>query len=373
MSERSEASPRETTPPRTDRAAGTPRSGDSGAPASERVRGSAGAKPPGSESDWREEIDLARRVLETEAQAILGVIPQLDGGFFTRAVDLLAGCVGRVIVTGMGKSGIIARKVAATFASTGTSAFFLHPAEAIHGDLGVIQPDDVVVALSHSGETEELVRLLEAIRRTGAHLITITGHPSSTLGAAADVTLSCQVREEACPMNLAPTASTTAALALGDALAIVLSRRKGFREEQFASLHPGGRLGKQLLRVGTLMHTGDAVPSVRTDTPLPEVIAEMSAKRLGMTCVVDDEGRIAGIVTDGDLRRHLSRQGDLTGRVAEDVMTRQPVTMSPKVLAVEALRLMEERKITSVVVTAPETNVVEGVLHLHDLLRTRMI
>ena len=354
----SEANPRE-------------RSGDSGVPASERVRGSAGAKPPGSE--WREEIDLARRVLETEAQAILGVVPQLEGGFFTRAVDLLARCVGRVIVTGMGKSGIIARKVAATFASTGTSAFFLHPAEAIHGDLGVISPDDVVLALSHSGETEELVRLLEAIRRTGAHLITITGHPTSTLGAAADVTLACQVREEACPLNLAPTASTTASLALGDALAIVLSRRKGFSEERFADLHPGGRLGRKLLRVGTLMRTGDGVPTVRTTTPMSEVIAEMSAKRLGMTCVVDEGGRIQGIVTDGDLRRHLSRLGTLEGQTAADVMTHHPVTMSRSFLAVEALRLMEERKITSVVVVQSDTSVVEGVLHLHDLLRTKMI
>lgn len=322
-----------------------------------------------AESD---DIDLARRVLETEARAILDLVPQLDAGF-TRAIDLLADCAGRVIVTGMGKSGIIARKISATLASTGTSAFFLHPAEAIHGDLGVIRPDDVVVALSHSGETEELVRLLEAIRRTGARLITLTGHPDSTLGGAADVALSCHVREEACPMNLAPTASTTAALALGDAMAIVLSRRKGFREEQFAILHPGGRLGKKLLRVDALMHTDDAVPRVRRATSMTDVIAEMSVKKLGMTCVVGADERLEGIVTDGDLRRHLSRGSNILTRTAADVMTQQPVTIRRNMLAVEALRMMEERKITSIVVTDPVTGVVEGVVHLHDLWRTQMI
>jgi arabinose-5-phosphate isomerase len=318
------------------------------------------------------DIDLARRVLETEAQAILGVVPQIDERF-VRAIDLLHGCVGRVIVSGMGKSGIIARKISATFASTGTSAFFLHPAEAIHGDLGVIRPDDVVVALSHSGETGELVRLLEAIRRTGAKLISITGHPESTLGEAADITLSCRVAEEACPMNLAPTASTTAALALGDALALALSGRKGFREEEFASLHPGGRLGKKLLRVSMLMRADDAVPRVLAETPMTDVIAEMSSKKMGMTCVVDAAGRLEGILTDGDLRRHLLNGSGIAGRAASDVMTRRPATIARTLLAVEALRLMEERKITSVVVVDPETKIVEGVVHLHDLWRTQAI
>lgn len=318
------------------------------------------------------DIELARKVLDTEAHAILGLIPQI-GATFVRAVDLLADCPGRVIVTGMGKSGIIARKVSATFASTGTSAFFLHPAEAIHGDLGVIRPEDVVVALSHSGETEELVRLLEAIRRTGAKLITLTGNPSSTLGGAADVTLSCHVREEACPMGLAPTASTTAALALGDALAMVLSRRKGFGEEHFANLHPGGRLGKKLMRAGALMHKDAALPRVSAETPLSDVIAEMSVKGLGMTCVVDDGGRLLGVFTDGDLRRQLSQGAITLNRPASEVMSRRPVTIGPRFLAVEALRLMEERKITSVVVVDPATAVVEGVLHLHDLWRTQMI
>jgi arabinose-5-phosphate isomerase len=318
-----------------------------------------------------ESIDLARRVLETEAQAILGLIPQLDDTF-DRAVDLLHECRGRVIVSGMGKSGIISRKLAATLSSTGTPAFFLHPAEAIHGDLGAVQAEDVVVALSHSGETEELVRLVEAIRRTGARLISITGEPASTLGQASDVALSCHVAEEACPMNLAPTASTTAALALGDALAMALSTRKGFREEQFASLHPGGRLGKRLMRVEALMRSGDAVPQVSQNTSMAAVIKEMSSKGLGMTCVADEEQRLAGIVTDGDLRRHMQPGTNLLDLQLAAVMTARPVTITRNVLAVEALRLMEERRITSVVVVDAHERI-EGVVHLHDLWRTQMI
>ena len=315
-------------------------------------------------------IDLARRVLETEAQAILGLIPQL-GPTFPAALDLLQSCPGRVIVTGMGKSGIIARKIAATLSSTGTAATFLHPAEALHGDLGIVQRDDVVIALSSSGETEELVRLLEAIRRIGARLISVTGRPESTLGHASDVTLSCHVSEEACPMNLAPTASTTAALALGDALAMALSIRKGFRMENFADLHPGGRLGRRLMRVDALMHSGAALPTVGPDTAMPDVIHEMSSKRLGMTCVVEG-GTLSGIVTDGDLRRHMSRQTNLLDRKASDVMSRNPITIPGTALAAEAIRLMEERKITSLVVTGPGKRV-EGVVHLHDLWGTEMI
>ena len=318
------------------------------------------------------DTDLARRVLETEAQAILGLIPQL-GDVFDKAVDLLASCAGRVILTGMGKSGIIARKLSATFSSTGTPAFFLHPAEAIHGDLGVVRPDDIVVALSYSGETEELVRLLEAIRRTGARLISLTGDRASTLGQAADVTLGCHVQEEACPMNLAPTASTTAALALGDALAMALARRKGFREDQFADLHPGGRLGKKLMRVESLMHTDAAIPRVKIEAPILEVVGEISRKGFGMTCVIDESGRLAGIVTDGDLRRHMSRGSNVLDRIAADVMTTRPVTIGRNYLAVEALRMMEERKITAVVVVDAGTGAVEGVVHLHDLWRTQMI
>lgn len=323
------------------------------------------------EQKYTEVIDLARRVIETEAQAILGLVPQLDADF-GRAVDLLQECTGRVIVTGMGKSGIIARKLAATFSSTGTAALFLHPAEALHGDLGVVQTGDVVVALSQSGETAELVRLLEAIRRIGARLISMTGYRASTLGQASDVTIGCHVAEEACPMNLAPTASTTATLALGDALALALSHRKGFREENFADLHPGGYLGKRLMRVESLMTSGDGVPRVQPGTKMPDVIHQMSSKRLGMTCVVDDDGKLVGIVTDGDLRRHMTAQSNLLDRRAGDVMTPRPVTIRGSMLAAEALRQMEERKITSLVVV-DGNGVAVGVVHLHDLWRTEMI
>ncbi len=324
-----------------------------------------------AESEPQSPLELARKVLETEAQAILGLIAQLDGAFVA-AVDVLNGCSGRVIVTGMGKSGIIARKVAATLSSTGTSAIYLNPAEAIHGDLGVVQSNDVVVALSQSGETEELVRLLEAIRRIGARLVSITGRPESTLGQASDVTLCCKVAEEACPLNLAPTASTTAALALGDALAMALARRKGFRPDQFADLHPGGHLGKRLMRIRTLMQTGQSVPVVREATPMPEVIHEMSRKRLGMTCVTDADDRLVGVVTDGDLRRHMTPGSNLLEGTATDVMTAAPITIDGEMLAVEALRLMEERKVTALVVVDGARRV-EGVVHLHDLWRTQMI
>jgi arabinose-5-phosphate isomerase len=316
-------------------------------------------------------LELARRVLQTEADAILGLIPRLDGGF-TTALEMLRGCRGRVVVTGMGKSGIIARKVAATFSSTGTAAIFLHAAEAVHGDLGVVQTDDVVVALSYSGETNELIRLLEAIRRIGAKLISLTGQPDSTLGLASDVTLSCAVAEEACPMNLAPTASTTATLAMGDALAMALAQLKGFGVEHFAHLHPGGRLGRRLMRAEALMQAGDALPRVGPGTLMPDVIHEMSSKRLGMTCVVDAAGRLEGVVTDGDLRRHMRPGTNLLEMAARDVMTKRPVTIGRHMLAVEALRLMEQRKITAVVVV-DESGAAEGVLHLHDLWRTEMV
>jgi arabinose-5-phosphate isomerase len=315
------------------------------------------------------DLDLARNVLRIEADAILGLVDRLDGTF-TSAVDLLFGCRGRVLLTGMGKSGIIGRKIAATLSSTGTSAFFLHPADAIHGDLGALQADDVVVALSYGGETGEILRLLETIRRVGARMIAITGFPASTLGQAADVTLDCRVNEEACPLNLAPTASTTAALALGDALAMALLVRKGFSQDDFANLHPGGMLGKRLMRIEQLMHAGDQLPAVGEETAMRDVIYEMSRKGLGMTCVIDSHGRLAGIITDGDLRRHM-----IDTRVLEQnagmVMTRGPVTVSGTMLAVEALNMMERRKITSLVVVASGGRV-EGVVHLHDLWRTEL-
>ena len=317
-------------------------------------------------------LEIARKVLRIEAAAILGLVDRLNGDF-ERALQLLFECRGRVIVTGMGKSGIICRKIAATLSSTGTSAFFLHPAEAIHGDLGAIREDDVVLALSHSGETEELVRLMEAIRRIGARVIAITGSSRSTLAKAADVTLDCGIAEEACPMNLVPTASTTAALALGDALAMCLLVRKGFREEQFAAFHPGGKLGRKLMTVEGVMAGGEGAPRVRLSAVMPDIIHEMSSKRLGMTCVVGNDGRLAGVFTDGDLRRLMMTRppNAVMALTAGEAMTPNPLTIGRGMLAVEALRIMETHKITSVIVVDAE-RLVEGVVHLHDLWRTQM-
>jgi arabinose-5-phosphate isomerase len=314
---------------------------------------------------------LARKVLQTEAAAILALVDRLDERF-DRTVDLLRQCKGRVILTGMGKSGIICQKIAATLSSTGTPAFFLHPADAIHGDLGVIQGDDIVIALSYSGETDEILKLLEAIRRLGTKLIALTGSCQSTLAQAADVALDCGVLEEACPLNLVPTASTTAMLALGDAIAMTLLVEKGFRQEDFASLHPGGTLGKRLMRVEALMHAGKQCPIVGSTTGMQDVIYEMSSKGLGMTCVVDVAGALLGIITDGDLRRQMERGIDIRGLTAADVMTRGPVSIGPSLLAVEALNIMEARKITSIVVIDPHSNSVAGVVHLHDLWGTEM-
>lgn len=317
------------------------------------------------------DLTLARKVLETEAAAILALVARLDERF-ERAVQLLRECRGRVILTGMGKSGIICRKIAATLTSIGTPSFFLHPAEAIHGDLGVIQHDDCILALSYSGETDEILRLLETIRRLGAKLVVITGTPASTLAQASDVALDCSVAEEACPLNLVPTASTTAALAIGDALAMTLLVEKGFRQEDFANLHPGGKLGKRLMRVEALMHAGRQCPIVKPDTRMRDVIYEMSSKQLGMTCVVDGGAALVGIITDGDLRRQMERTSDVLTLTAADVMTRAPVTVSRATLAVEALNIMEQRKITSVVVVEDETQQVAGVVQVHDLWRTEM-
>ena len=316
-------------------------------------------------------LDLARTVLRTEASAILSLVDRLDDDF-VRAVNTVCECRGRVAVTGMGKSGIVCRKIAATLSSTGTAAFFLHPAEAIHGDLGTLRDDDVVVTVSRSGETEEVIRLLEPIRRIGVPLIAITGDPRSTLARAADVSLNCGIDGEACPLNLAPTASTTAALALGDALAMAVLVRKGFREEDFAALHPGGPLGRRLMRVEQAMHAGALAPIVSTSARMPEVFHEMSSKRLGMTCVVGEDGKLAGVFTDGDLRRLMMRTPDVLGLTAGEVMTRQPITIDRRLLAVEALKLMEARKITSVVVVDAAGSV-EGVVHLHDLWRTQLV
>ena len=316
---------------------------------------------------------LARKVLQTEAAAILALVDRLDDRF-DMAVALLRNCRGRVILTGMGKSGIICRKIAATLTSTGTAAVFLHPAEARHGDLGMIQNDDVVVALSYSGETDEVLLLLETIRRLGARLIAVTGGARSTLAQAADVVLDCSVVEEACPMNLVPTASTTAALAIGDALAMTLLVEKGFREEDFANLHPGGKLGKRLMRVEHLMHAGKQCPVVNAGTRMRDVIYEMSSKGLGMTCVVDGEDEVLlGIITDGDLRRRMERGGEILDLRAADVMTRNPVTIPHSMLAAAALNIMEQRKITSLVVLeSSDPPRIAGVLQIHALWRMEM-
>ncbi len=317
-------------------------------------------------------------LVRTEAAALEALAARLEGPMaaeFDRAVELVLRCGeerGRVVVTGMGKSGIIAQKIAATLSSTGTPALFLHPAEAVHGDLGVLMPGDVVVALSASGETEEILRLLATLKRKGDGLLSFTCNQSSTLAQASDVALDCGVEREACGLNLAPTASTTAMLALGDALAIAVSLRKGFKAEDFAELHPGGKLGKQLAKVRDLMHTGDAVPVVAPETPMTDVIYEMSSKKLGLT-TVQEAGRLRGVISDGDLRRLLEREGGAAlSRSAGEAMNAHPRTIAAGELAATALRILEERKITSLVVV-DAAGTVEGVVHLHDLWGVELI
>jgi arabinose-5-phosphate isomerase len=311
-------------------------------------------------------IETARRVLRIEVEALQALMSRLDGTF-DRAVDVLLACKGRVVVTGMGKSGLIGRKIAATFSSTGTPSLFLHPAEALHGDLGMVAAGDVVIAISYGGETEEIVRLVATIKRLALPLVTLTGTIASTLASASDVVLDTSVREEACSLNLAPTASTAAAMAMGDALAIALLERRGFSHDDFAALHPGGRLGKRLLRVQDLMHAGEAMPSISPLANIADVIYEISRKGLGMTTVVDAGGLLAGIITDGDLRRLMQQRGGASfDMTAEQCLTRTPATISPVEFASAALHLMEQRKITSVVVVDGERKPI-GVLHLHDL------
>jgi arabinose-5-phosphate isomerase len=317
-------------------------------------------------------------LVRTEAVALEALAARLEGPMqaaFERAVDLIVRCGegnGRVVVTGMGKSGIIAQKIAATLSSTGSPALFLHPAEAVHGDLGVLMPGDVVIALSASGETEEILRLLATLKRKGDALVSFCCDLGSTLATASDVALDCSVEREACGMNLAPTASTTAMLALGDALAVAVSLRKGFRAEDFADLHPGGKLGKKLARVRELMHAGADVPAVAPETPMVAVIHEMSSKRLGVT-TVQQEGRLVGVISDGDLRRLLERErGAAIERTAREAMNPHPQTIAGDELAAKALAVMEERKITSLVVV-DEAGRVEGVVHLHDLWGVEMM
>ena len=317
-------------------------------------------------------------LVRTEAAALEALAKRLDGPMladFDRAVELVVRCGegnGRVVVTGMGKSGVIAQKIAATLSSTGSPALFLHPAEAVHGDLGVLMPGDVVIALSASGETEEILRLLATLKRKGDALVSFCCNLQSTLAQASDVVLDCSVEREACGLNLAPTASTTAMLALGDALAVAVSLRKGFKAEDFAELHPGGKLGKQLATVSDLMHAGEDVPVVATITPMTDVIYEMSSKKLGMTTVQED-GRLRGVISDGDLRRLLEREGGAAlSKTAGEAMNANPRTIAAGELAARALAILEERKITSLVVT-DGTGKVEGVVHLHDLWGVELI
>jgi len=318
--------------------------------------------------DWRRS---AERVLRIEAEAILGVIPKLDHRF-ERAVEVLHGCAGRVIVTGMGKSGLVGRKIAATLASTGTPAFFLHPAEGVHGDIGMVARGDVVLALSNSGETDEMLAILPPLKRLGVPIILLTGHPKSTLARQSEVVLDVSVTEEACPMNLAPTSSTTAALAMGDALAMVLLDLRGLRPEDYAALHPRGTLGwRALFRVGDLMHTGAAMPSVGERAPLGEAVQEMTRTRLGMTTVIDADGGLVGVITDGDLRRLHLQPGPFDQLRAGDVATRTPKTIGADDLAAKALEMMEGT-ITSLVVV-DEGQRPRGVIHMHDILRAKIV
>jgi len=317
-------------------------------------------------------IERAREVLRIEAEAVAGLIPRI-GDDFVAACTLILACPGRVVVSGIGKSGHVARKLAATMASTGTPAFFVHPAEASHGDLGMVTRDDVFIALSNSGKTDELLAIMLPVKRQGARLIAITGDPSSPLAREADVHLDARIVKEACPLNLAPTASTTAALALGDALAVALLDARGFGEADFARSHPGGSLGRRLLtRVTDVMRSGDAVPQVAAGSSLTAAILEVTRKRMGMTAVIQADGTLAGVFTDGDLRRLLERTTELGALKVDDVMTRQPTTVGPQDLAVEAVRRMEDRRINQLPVIDSSRRLV-GAVHIHDLLLARVI
>jgi len=317
-------------------------------------------------------LETARRVLRIEAQALNELCGRLDASF-DRAVELLLACKGRVVVTGMGKSGLIGRKISATLSSTGTPSFFLHPAEALHGDLGMLARGDALLAISYGGETPEILNLLETLKRLEVPIVALTGNGKSTLAGASEVVLDVSVKEEACTLNLAPTASTTVAMAVGDALAIALLEKRGFQVDDFAALHPAGRLGKKLLRVEHLMHKGEALPRVSRETPMPATFHEMSAKKLGMTTVTSADGELLGILTDGDLRRLMEKHGGATlAMTAGDCMIRSPQTIGANLLASEALNLMEKKKITSVVVVDSGRKVL-GVVHLHDLWTLELI
>ncbi len=319
-----------------------------------------------------EKIDMlaiARKVLKTEADAVFALAAKLDSDF-EKAVELIFRSKGRVVVTGMGKSGLVGKKIAATLASTGTPAFFLHPAEASHGDLGMVTSEDVIIAISNSGETDELVGLIPFLKRFNVGLISMTGNPRSTLSKVSDVNLDISIKEEACPLGVVPTASTTAAMAMGDAVAVALLVKRGYKEEDFAFFHPGGSLGKKLfIKVRDLMHTGDALPLVFQDAPMTKAVVEISSKRLGVTVVVNHERKLLGIITDGDLRRGIEKWGKAVFDMkAEEVMGRNPKTISEDELAAKALSVMEGYSITSLVVPDDEGRA-RGIIHLHDILK----
>jgi arabinose-5-phosphate isomerase len=317
-------------------------------------------------------IDSARRVLHIEADAVRALLDRLDDNF-TNAVENILNTTGKVVVTGMGKSGLICQKIASTLASTGTSAFFLHPAEGVHGDLGVLMKNDILLAVSNSGETEEVIKMVPVVKRMGIKLVAMTGRPESTIARNADIVLDIGVKEEACPLGLAPTASTTATLAMGDALAVALLERRGFRQEDFATLHPSGSLGKKLMKVEELMHKGSAIPQVDLKTSMKDAILEMTAKRLGITGVFDGK-RLAGVITDGDLRRALERGDALLKKSAEEVMTGSPKSIARSAVMEAALKIMEEHSITALFVyDEGDKDDIVGVIHLHDLIRAGVI
>ncbi|MBE0426851.1 MAG: KpsF/GutQ family sugar-phosphate isomerase [Nitrospirae bacterium] len=318
-------------------------------------------------------LDIARKVLKTEAEAVYSLIEKLNSNF-EKAVEIIYGSKGRVVVIGMGKSGLIGRKTAATLASTGTPAFFLHPAEASHGDLGMVTSHDVIIAISNSGETEEILGLIPFLKRYNVRIISITGNQNSTLSKSADVILDVSVKEEACPIAFVPTASTTAAMAMGDALAVALLLKRGLKEEDFAFFHPRGSIGKKLLiKVKDLMHTGENLPVVKPDIPMSKALIEMSSKRLGHTIIADSEGKVAGIITDGDVRRGLEKWGGkLFEMTAGEVMTKNPKTISGDELAAKSLSIMESYSITALVVSDEEGKPI-GIIHLHDILKQGIV
>ncbi len=317
-------------------------------------------------------LKRAREVLDIEARGISSLVDRLDESF-VRAVDILQDCKGKVVVTGLGKSGLICRKIAATLSSTGTPALFLHAGDGAHGDLGMIMNGDVVLAVSNSGETEEILKLLPIIRRFGLKLIVLTGNPESALARAGDVILNVAVKEEACPLGLAPTASTTAALVMGDALAVVLLEKRGFKEEDFALRHPGGVLGRKLLlRVEDLMHRDHELPLVFEEAAMKDTLLEITSKRLGVTAVVDRQGTLVGVITDGDLRRGLEKKGDIFHLKAKDLMSRNPKTIPADALAARAVAMMEQHSITSLFIVENEGRKPAGVVHLHDLLKAKV-